>query len=262
MKKWFILLIILMSLVYPGKQVLANDSSEVQVYATPACGILNLTAVYVNDRRIDLSWEVSAGIANTMVRVDFGSFPTDRNDGYEVYYGPDLSCSDTTIDLASFETPFYRAWGQLGSGSWVESNNWLEVLFMSSSWLFISLIVLALGATGLSFWRRSIVLSMGAAMGWTTLGLLLLTTTVILGQYLISEGWVRVLAFLFFSMAVGCLLWFVSGIGKTKITMTNIKGQSWQMWGKPPKQGVIPRSKQVKERHKERLAAIRGRRMR
>lgn len=131
---------------------------------------------------------------------------------------------------------------------------------MSASALFISLIVLALGLTATSFWRRGIVLSMGAGLSWLTLGILLISAPGILGDYNLGDDWVLILTFLLFSMAAGCLLWFITGIGKTRVTMTDASGRSWGMWQKPPGKEVLSRSRIVKEERKDRLRAIRGRR--
>jgi len=122
--------------------------------------------------------------------------------------------------------------------------------------LFAILTVLALCLTAISLWKRSIVLSMGAATSWTVLGLLFLTNPGILGSHTLSDGWMQLLGMLLVLMAVGCLLWYISGIGKTHITMTNSRGQSWTMWSKPPTGPVKSRSVQVRESHRARLQGI------
>lgn len=242
-------------------QALASDPEvEIKVSAWIVGAPSNLILTYISDNEVRIEWIKGVGAVNTMVRVKFGSPPQDRNDGYLVYYGENSTCFDRTIDLTMAQIPIYRAWSQREDGNWENIGTTGEANFMSQSFLFIGLIVLALGVTAASFWRRSIVLSMGAALSWTALGLLLLNSSTILGPYTLGDDWVQVLSLLLFSMAAGCLLYYISGIGKTKITMADSKGRSWEMWGKLPKEVVSSRSQAVRERHKERLRAVRERR--
>lgn len=128
--------------------------------------------------------------------------------------------------------------------------------------LLIGLVLLMLGLTALSIWRRGIVFSMAAAVGWTAVGVLMLTDTdLILEVATLDEGWAQILAFLPFLMAFGSMTWYIGGIGRTKITMTDSRGKSWEMWGKQPKEEGVSRSLAAKIRHRERLkGAVDGRR--
>ena len=119
------------------------------------------------------------------------------------------------------------------------------------------LLAVTLVVTLISLWKRSIVFSMSAALGWVALGIVLLTIPNLLGPYtLIDDPWFQVIAYLFFLMAAGCLLWYIGGIGKTKITMKDARGNTYQMWGKPDKGPTMSRSQKVKEAHRERLRKI------
>lgn len=112
---------------------------------------------------------------------------------------------------------------------------------------------LAFGLTFLSMWRRFIVFNLGAAIAWLAFGIALITDPHILGDYSPDDLWFNVVVYVPFLISAGVLLWYIAGIGKTSITMTNLKGQTWKMWAKPPKGASIPRDALVKERHKERL---------
>lgn len=254
-----LLLALLLLMLLPGS-VLAEDPTVTITITAWVFGYPGgFTVTYVNDNYVDLTWTNPPDSVNTTVRAAFGHVPEDITDGYQVYLGVGENCSDTALTLASPEIVYYRAWTETeeGWGELFASADTGEL--MSASFLFIGLIVLALGVTGLSFARRSIVLSMGAAVGWLVLGTLLVTTPTILGPYDLTDGWVQVLVFLPFMMSVGCLLWFVSGIGKTKVTMTDTTGRTWGMWERPPVEKVSSRSQQVREKHKSRLRSIRGR---
>jgi len=121
------------------------------------------------------------------------------------------------------------------------------------------LLAVTLVVTLISLWKRSIVFSMSAALGWVALGIVLLTVPNLLGPYTLIDPWFQVIAYLFFLMAAGCLLWYIGGIGKAKMTMKDARGSTYQMWGKPDKGPIMSRSQKVKETHRARLRDIRNR---
>ena len=261
--KWLgVVLLVIVSFLLIPTTVLAGTSEEVTVTATgyicDAPGGLTLT--YVSDYEIGVSWFKGAGAVSTLVRVAYGRFPEDRSDGIQLYYGEGTNTTHWLENIGLVGTMYYRAWSQNAAGWWEEVGAEGEASFMSQSFMFIGLIVLALGTTATSFWKRNIVLSMGAALSWTSLGILLITSSTLLGPYSLGDGWVQVLSLLLFSMAAGCLLYFISGIGKTRITMTDASGKSWGMWGKPPSGEIGTRSQLVRANHKKRLSAARDRR--
>ena len=125
--------------------------------------------------------------------------------------------------------------------------------------LFLGLIILAVSSTALAFWRRNIVFSMGSSLGWLAIGLLLLLSPSTIGMPTLAEPWVQALAYLFFLMTAGSLLWYISGIGKVKLTQTDKgTGKSWSEYSKPPKPERKSRSGEVKNRRKEALKKAKG----
>lgn len=165
----------------------------------------------------------------------------------------------TLTDLPENTTIYWRAMAKNSAGWGYSSGLSFDTTRDTSGAGFLSifLICIALGLTFVSLFRRNIVFSIAASLGWLSLGLILVTDPELINITSLEEGWVTVLAYLFFMMSAGCLLHYISGIGKTKITMTDIKGRSWQMWGKPPTEVSPSRSNLAKDRHKERLKARR-----
>lgn len=270
MRKILIIAILFLSLLLPASPVLAidPDSGTVTVVAVPYLGdgLSSFTATIINDYEVLLEWLAGVDYDRIMVRAKYGSMPTDiadiftaPTDGYLVYYGTDLSASDTSVDFFNNPGPiFYRAWVQKADDTWLLGDDIESEV--SGGLIAIFLGMLALGTTGLSFWKRNIVLSLGSSLSWTALAVLLISDPETIQVSGLDESWVLVLAFLFISMAIGCALWYIAGIGKTKITMVDSSGKSWAMWGKAPSDKDIPRDRLVKQKHKERLKAIRSRR--
>jgi hypothetical protein len=231
MWKLLVVGLVLLGLLIP---VAVSADPTILVFNTPEFGITGFTATYVSDTQVDLAWTETPNVANTMVRVAFGYMPTSRTDGYQVYYGPDTSFSDTTVNLSFSETPYYRAWGQQADGTWVEQTTTVEAWFMSDSFLFIGLILLGMGLTILSFMKHFLPLAMASAIMWLALGTWLLLGNVT--NLSITQSWGQLLAFVFVLMAFVPILWFIGNMGKTQMsTYDSNTGRTIQMWGKPPK---------------------------
>lgn len=255
---WLILLVIGLWLMPIG--ALADSSQDVTVTAVgwicEAPG--GFTITYVSDFEVGLSWVKPEDVDNTMIRVRFGDFPVDREDGYLVYYGDGESCSDANIDLTMAQVPSYRAWSQRDDGVWEAVGVTEEAGFMSASFLFIGLIAIAGLLTIMQFRWHFLPLAMAAAMGWLATGLwLLLGDVTNLG---LETAWAQVLALLFILMVFVPLLWFIMRMGKREMTVTGPQG-TYKTWGKPDKD-ARSRSQLVKDSHRSRLASVGGRRNR
>lgn len=70
---------------------------------------------------VEINWTKGEGTENTMIRRKIGSYPVDRTDGVEVYYGTGEYYLDTGgeagLDL-THAVYFYRAWGQDAAEQW------------------------------------------------------------------------------------------------------------------------------------------------
>lgn len=175
--------------------VRAATSADVTVIADPSWGgsgaPTNLILIQVSDFQVDASWTKGAPAApapigtdhtvvNTMLRVKWGSAPADRTDGYQVYYGVASSFSDTSIDLTSLTgTPVYKAWtetvfydiaGNIITSVWDTVGVSKEANFMSISWLFAVLGLLALGLSVALFFSKQAMLGFPCAIFWAIFG--------------------------------------------------------------------------------------------
>jgi len=245
------LLVILLLVTNPTSALAADPVVIVTISAwLPLPGApINFTLTEITPTSLNITWEMGPSANSTIIRVNRDRYPQNVSDGYLVFNGTGTYTEDSWLDL-DINTYYYRAWSANGLGY---SVNYAEAKTGGSITMLIALLVLALGATGLSFWKRNIVLTMCASLSWLALGLLLVRSPTSLNLDTLDVTSLQVLGFLFFSAAAGCLLWFISGIGKTRVTMTNTKGQTWGMWAKPPAGNSISRSQMVKEAHKARV---------
>jgi hypothetical protein len=122
--------------------VYAGTSASVTINVVPLVsgGVSNFTIIPVSDKQVNMTWDKGAGTNNVMIRGKYGRYPanipdilTAPSDGYLVYYGSDLSASDTNVNLDfddsstisdTSDTPFtiyYRIWGQNADGTWQTS---------------------------------------------------------------------------------------------------------------------------------------------
>lgn len=166
-----IITVIWIILSIPSLPVLAINTQDVTIAATPLVtgGIANFTITYVNDYRLDLDWQRTGDAANVMVRVKNGSYPTDRDDGYLVYYGDLLSYSDESVNLEdNASTLYYRAWAQTGGGTWYDdaAENFWESVGMT----LIALGLLAVGLTVAMFATKQAMLGFACALFWAVIG--------------------------------------------------------------------------------------------
>jgi len=177
------------------------------------------TLTYVSDFEIGVSWTkgtpaspsppgTASTVVNTLIRIRWGEAPTSRTDGYEVYYGDGSNFSDTTVDLTSLtQIPYYRAWtetvfydagGDIISTVWDDVGTTEEANFMSLSWLFMGLLVIALGLTAVMFVTKKAMLGFPSAMFWAIFGAYCFTQS--------TTPWGDIYYYLFFASAFGMVV--------------------------------------------------------
>lgn len=173
MRKWLIIALLALSIgitaIVPLKVHAANPQVHITVSAFVVGSPSGLTLTYVSDNQIDISWTKGIGAVNTMVRVKYDSVPTSRTDGYQVYYGVGDNVTDSNVDLTSPRVPYYKAWSQNALGAWELLGVSAGANFMSLSYLWIGLIIMALAfSAGTFIWRRA-MLSYLSAFIWLVL---------------------------------------------------------------------------------------------
>ena len=129
----------------------------------------DFTVFYVSDYELGITWTKPATANNTMIRAKYGSYPTDRTDGYLVYYGSGESANDTAVNLEeTASTIYYRAWSENLTGAW--SSDYAEDLFESIAMTLLALGLLAVGLTTAMFVTRNMMLGYPSALFWAILG--------------------------------------------------------------------------------------------
>jgi len=212
----------------------------------------DFTITQISHNSINITWTKGIGANTTLIRGSAYGYP-DISGGYVAYNDTGTWVVVEDLNLSS-EVYSYRAWSWNDYGY---SDDYAEAQIGGAVMLSLFLGGLALGVSGLFLWKRNIVFAMGAALSWLAIGLLLLLNPEILGLPSISTYWTQMLAYLFFMMAAGCLLWYISGIGKVKLTQTDPKsGVSWTAYGRTPKPTTSSRSSTVKARRREALRAV------
>ena len=250
MWKWLwaiLVLAILLPLVGPVIPVHAASSVNITIYASGyiAGAPGNFTISYVSDYELGISWTLPAGTNNTMVRAAFGHVPEDRDDGYEVYYGPANNCTDDSVSLAAPDVVYYRAWSQRDDGVWSNlfSSGSTEG-FMSLSFLFIGLLAMSLTLTLACFRWKDILLSYAAGLTWLAIGFWwILGDITNLG---LDDPWTKILVFIPFIMFFVIMIKLMG----TEIEMEG-EGMKWKEYGRKPQREKLSKYEAYKkELHK------------
>jgi hypothetical protein len=226
----WVLIIICLMLILPVGQVYADSSSDVTVTASGyVCGAPGaFTLTYINDYEVGISWTKGTDAVNTMIRAAFGRVPEDISDGYQVYYDTGTFCTDNAISLSSPEVIYYVAWSQNAGGQWgllFASGD--TGGFMSASFLFIGLIMIACFLTYLSSRRPNILVAFAAGLTWLGMAFWLLLGNVTNLQ--LTSSWTQVIAWVFVIMT------FVPFLLQINVEIQNeAGGRRWTSWGKAP----------------------------
>jgi len=146
--------------------VRADTSADVTVtavgYVCDAPGGFTLT--YISDYEVGISWVKGVDAENTMVRAAIGRLPTDRDDGWLVYYGDGTSTTGWTNMETLSEPVYYRAWSENAGGIWEETgaSDYVEGIGMQ----LIAFIALAVGLTIGGYALKRMPLCFGAGGAW------------------------------------------------------------------------------------------------
>jgi hypothetical protein len=171
--KWLRILslaLILSCLLTPVVVQAANPTVTITVSGWVVGTPSGLTITYVNDYQVDLEWVKGEAAANTMVRAKYGSMPTSRTDGYEVYCGDGTSCSDTGVNFdESPSTVYYRLYSQNEAGVWEHEG--ISGFLENPNMMLWALIFLALGLTVAGYMLKKSFLAFAATGAWILLTL-------------------------------------------------------------------------------------------
>ncbi len=170
--KWLLIILALIIILSP-QIALAADFADVVVMATPVTGgITGFTITYVSDTNLKFDWGFSDDAVKIMIRAKYGAYPadipnenTDPSDGYLVYYGSDVSCSDTSMDFnENLGTLYYKAWAQRADNTWHTDfqSGWKE----SQEMILLFFLGLAIGMTALAIKNTYWIMKVLAGFTW------------------------------------------------------------------------------------------------
>ena len=201
-----------------------------------------LTLTYIDDFTIGISWVKGAGSTNTIVRAGYGHLPVSRTDGYQVYYGPDETVTDTSAALTGVDVIYYRAWAQTPAGLWEEIGSTANTEgIMSASFLFLGLILLAVLLTFIAVKVNLMLFRIAASISWLALSAWTLTSGST--NLSISSTWTQLLGFVFVLMVIAPLtLQMVTEVHR------EASGHAWTEWGKKPSEDMSSSAQQRRYR--------------
>jgi len=232
--RWVLIIGVCLLSLIPGIQAWADTSEGVVVSATGwIAGIPGgFTLTYVNDYEVLISWTKGQDAVNTMVRAAFGRVPENISDGYQVYYGTGTSVSDTALSLAAPDIVYYRAWSQNANNVWTELFASGDTGgFMSASFLFFGIIILAMFATGYSGFRKNILLAFIGFGLWFGLFMWLFFSTD--APFDLTENHAKILMWVFLLLSFLPLVLQID----TEI-WHEAKGRRWKEFGGNPREKV------------------------
>lgn len=138
---------------------------------------------YVSDYEVGLAWTKPTGANMTMIRAKYGSYPTSRIDGYQVYYGSGESCSDTAVSLDETAIEiYYIGFSETASGQW--SPLYAQGFLEPPAVKIIAFIILALGVTAIAFWSKRRPLCFLSMASWLGFGFYAFNQTYTGNEYL------------------------------------------------------------------------------
>jgi hypothetical protein len=122
------------------------------------------TLTYVNDHRVDISWVKATGAEYTMVRAKYGSSPSDRSDGYLVYYDTGESVTDNSPSLDNTaDLLYYRAWSQKLDGTWDSAGVSKNIGGIGMTLIALVILVLGLLISSVSFKVKALMWMAGVS---------------------------------------------------------------------------------------------------
>jgi hypothetical protein len=174
--KWLFLLCIVLCqllMVIPVEAATTQDVTITAygvVWGTPS----GLVITYISDLQLDLDWVVGLNSDSTMIRADYGHYPTDITDGYFVYQGAGNHAADTFVDFDEVEGIYYRAWsGKLGVWSPLYTSNFFEdnVVLIGNMLFLLGFLILPIGLTIVAFKSKIAWIMFPVVILWLVLAL-------------------------------------------------------------------------------------------
>lgn len=192
---------------------------------------------------VAVNWTTGVGANTTLIIAQEGRYPTDRSDGWVVYNSTGTGLIDTEGLSFDLEQSRYRAWSwnptgfslNYTSGFYAEGGSMLLLTFMAFG--------------GFMLWfshkRRELLTSLITGLIWFALAMWVFISDAT--PFNMAEGYVKILAVVFFVIGLLPLLWQM-----TTEVQHEEGGRKWTEWKPIPK---IPTLSGY-EKHQKKLHAI------
>jgi hypothetical protein len=154
----------------PSVVLAANPTVTITVSVWVVGAPSGLVITYISDTEVQLDWVKGLDAENTMIRAKFGSYPTSRTEGYQVYYGDGITATDTGVNFDEGVADVYYSlysqnadgiWEEVGTGGFLENPN-----------MFLAVLAgIAIGFLALSLIFKRGFLSFGSAGVWLVAGI-------------------------------------------------------------------------------------------
>ena len=175
MKAIWLLLVMVLVLVCVAQvhSVLAAETSEVTITAIPTY-VTSFMVTKISDTQVDVDWIIPVGADRFMVRAKYGEPPDDPGggaaptDGYVVYFGTDVTVSDTSMNLdTNGDKLYYRGWSVTPADFYtMVGEDFVEGIGMT----LIALSLLPLALSVLLGVTRNMMWGFPALIFWAVLG--------------------------------------------------------------------------------------------
>lgn len=202
----------------------------------------NFTATQIGPGSINFTWVKGLGAENTVLRVSMDGYPSDYEDGYPIYSGNGTSVVVEGWAL-TLTTYCVRAWSESG-GQY--SEDYAEVKIGGDTLYMIAFIGIALFFTWLAWRSRQLLICLVSFFIWVALALWLFFSNASIFD--LSEGYVQILAYVFFMISFVPLIWSMN-----QEIRHEAQGQRWTTYGQPPKDKKVSAADRYRKNLRGRL---------
>jgi len=228
---------------YAENDVGRGNSTELSFWTS---GVLyaptNFTITQIGPSSVSVNWTKGIGAENTVVRGSIGGFPRTVSDGWLAYSGNGTSCIIEDINLSTGSL-YVRAWSEAG-GEY--SEDYAEASIGGDTLYMIAFLALGIFFMWLAWKSRELLICLVSFFIWLALALWLFFSNASIFD--LSQGYVQILAYVFFIVGFVPLLWSMN-----QEIRHEAEGQKWTTYGKPPKTRKISPAEAHRKRLRDRM---------
>jgi hypothetical protein len=204
----------------------------------------NFIITQIGTNSISINWTMGFAAAETVIRVSENGYPATVADGYLAYNGTGTNVTVNGLTLSTVAY-YYRAWSE---NSYGYSLDHAEAQTGGVSIMVIAFIAIALFFTWMSYKTRELLICLLTFFIWIALSLWLFFSNS--GFFDLNQGYVKILAYVFFMISFIPLIWSMNQEIKHES-----QGKRWTTYGAPPKEKSPDTRAEYKKMLKKRLGS-------